>query len=66
VLDVAESVGVEIEWSCRSGTCGSCVVKLLSGEVSMEVEDGLDDEDRAAGMILACQARATSNIAVEA
>lgn len=66
VLDIAESVGVEIEWSCRSGTCGSCVVKLLSGEVSMEVEDGLDDEDRAAGMILACQARATANIAVEA
>lgn len=66
VLDVAESIGVEIDWSCRSGTCGSCVVKLLSGEVSMEVEDGLDDEDRAAGMILACQARATANIAVEA
>ncbi len=66
VLDAAESVGVEIEWSCRSGTCGSCIVKLLSGEVSMEVQEGLDDEDRAAGMILACQARATANIAVEA
>ncbi len=66
VLEVAESLGVEIEWSCRSGTCGSCKVKLLSGKVSMEVEDGLDDEDRAAGLILACQARATGDIAVEA
>lgn len=66
VLEVAEALGVEIEWSCRSGTCGSCKVKLLSGKVSMEVEDGLDDEDRAAGLILACQARATGDIAVEA
>lgn len=66
VLEVAESIGVEIEWSCRSGTCGSCKVKLLSGTVSMEVEDGLDAEDRAAGLVLACQARATADIAVEA
>jgi len=66
VLEAAESIGVEIDWSCRSGTCGSCKVKLTSGEVSMEVDDGLDAEDRAAGLILACQARATANIAVEA
>jgi len=66
ILDLADSIGVEIEWSCRSGTCGSCAVKLVSGEVTMEVEDGLDDEDREAGMILACQAHATENVAVEA
>ncbi len=66
ILDAAESVDVEIEWSCRSGTCGSCTVKLLSGEVTMEIDDGLDDEDRAAGLVLACQARATADLEVDA
>ena len=66
VLEAAESISVAIDWSCRSGTCGSCAVKLISGKVTMEVDDGLDDEDRAAGMILACQARATADVAVEA
>ena len=66
VLDVADSVGVDIEWSCRSGTCGSCAVRLLSGEVTMDVEDGLDPDDRKAGMILACQAHASDDLTVEA
>lgn len=66
ILDVADSIGVEIEWSCRSGTCGSCAVKLVSGDVTMEVDDGLDAEDREAGMILACQAHATADVGVEA
>ena len=66
ILDVADSIGVEIEWSCRSGTCGSCAVKLVSGQVTMEVDDGLDDEDREAGLILTCQAHATADVAVEA
>jgi len=66
ILDVAETVDVEIEWSCRSGTCGLCSVKLLSGEVEMETDDGLDSDDREAGMVLACQAHATADVAVEA
>lgn len=66
VLDVAESVDVEIDWSCRMGTCGICAAKLLEGSVEMEVDDGLDEEDRSAGKILTCQAKATSDIMVEA
>ena len=66
ILDAAETVDVEIEWSCRSGTCGSCTVKLLSGDVEMETDDGLDEEDRAAGLVLACQARSKANVVVEA
>ena len=29
ILDVADSIGLEIDNACRSGTCGSCKVKLL-------------------------------------
>ena len=66
VLEAAEAVDVEIDNSCRAGSCGSCMVKLLSGEVAMEVDDALEEEDKAQGYILACQAIPTTNIVVEA
>ena len=66
VLEAAEDCGVDIDNSCRSGTCGSCRVNLLSGQVSMEVEDALEPEDKAKGYILACQAVATEDVTVEA
>ncbi len=33
-----EDVGVDIDYSCRVGTCGVCKVKLLSGAVTMEID----------------------------
>lgn len=66
VLEAAEREGVDIDYSCRVGMCGVCRVKLLAGNVSMEVDDGLEPEDKAAGMILACQAKSTEDVTVEA
>lgn len=66
VLDVADKAGVEIDSSCRSGQCGLCKVKLLAGEVTMECEDSLSEEEKTEGQILACQAKATGNIEVDA
>lgn len=66
VLDVADAAGVEIDNSCRSGQCGLCKVKLLSGNVTMDCDDSLSDDDKQHGLILACQARASENIEVEA
>jgi ferredoxin-NADP reductase len=66
VLEASEDVGVNIEYSCRTGTCGVCRTKLLDGTVTMEVEDGLEPGDKEAGIILACQARATADVTVDA
>lgn len=66
VLEAAEEAGVEIDNSCRSGTCGSCKVKLLSGSVTMDCEDALEPGDKAQNLILACQAKASGEITVEA
>lgn len=66
VLEASEDVGVNIDYSCRVGTCGTCKTKLVSGSVTMEVEEGLDPGDKEQGWILACQAKATADIAVEA
>jgi ferredoxin-NADP reductase len=66
VLELSEELGIGIENSCRVGTCGVCKVKLTAGEVTMAVEDALDAEDKAAGIILACQAIPAGPITVEA
>ncbi len=65
ILDIAESIGVEIDNACRSGTCGSCKVKLVSGIVSMEYEDALTKEEKAQNVILACQAISVDDVEVD-
>ena len=66
VLEIAELVGVPIDYQCRVGTCGICKTKLLEGKVTMEVEDALTPEDKAQNIILACQAKSIGNLVVEA
>ena len=66
VLDAAEAIGVEIDYSCRVGICGVCRVRLLEGAVTMEVQEGLQPGDKERGIILACQAKSTGNLVVEA
>ncbi len=66
VLEVAESIGVPIDYSCRAGICGVCKTHLLEGNVTMEVQDALTEDDKAKGIILACQARSIGSLVVEA
>jgi ferredoxin-NADP reductase len=66
VLEVAESVGVSIDYSCRAGVCGVCKTHLLQGNVTMEVQDALTADDKANGLILACQAKSVGDLVVEA
>ena len=66
ILDAADGAGVFIDNACRSGTCGSCRVKLISGTVSMAVEDALTEQDKAEGYILTCQAKIRGDVKVDA
>jgi ferredoxin-NADP reductase/DMSO/TMAO reductase YedYZ heme-binding membrane subunit len=66
VLEAAEDAGVEIPFECRSGICGQCKTQLISGRVTMDAQDALTAADRARGLILACQARATRTVEVDA
>lgn len=60
LVDAAEAGGVKLDYSCRSGTCGTCRVRVVKGTVSMARRDALLAADEAEGTVLACQARPTS------
>ena len=66
VLEAAEEAGVAIPFECRSGLCGQCKTQLVSGRVTMDVQDALTAADRSRGVILACQARATRDLEIDA
>jgi len=66
LLDLAEEQDIDLDYSCRSGSCGDCKVKLIKGEVEMESEEGLDTEEKSAGYILTCVGTPRSNCILDA
>lgn len=61
LLDVLLAKGLDAPFSCREGHCGACAVTLRGGEVSMEVNDVLEQQDLDEGLILACQSHPESD-----
>jgi ferredoxin-NAD(P)+ reductase (naphthalene dioxygenase ferredoxin-specific) len=63
ILETALSAGVPYPHGCRIGECGSCKSTLISGKVALSGYDEavLSEEERAAGLILACRARPQSD-----
>lgn len=62
LLDVLLAAGLPAPFSCREGACSACACVLQEGTVDLERNEVLDDVDLADGIILACQARATSPV----
>ncbi len=66
ILEAAEQLDVELPFECRSGVCGQCKVRLLSGSVKMDSADALSPVERKQGFILACQSHPTSDVVIDA
>lgn len=65
LLEGATGAGIELDFSCTMGGCGSCKARLLNGEVVMDEPNCLSPAERAEGMILTCVARPLSDVAIE-
>lgn len=61
LLDVLLGAGIEAPFSCQEGHCGACAATRVSGEVEMAVNDVLDADDLADGLVLVCQSRPVSD-----
>jgi len=67
ILDVAERSGLELDYSCRSGICGTCKQKLLSGSVKYDADpEALSESDRDSGYLLTCSAHPIGRVEIDA
>jgi len=67
IVDAAKAAGYELPYSCRTGVCGSCKGRVVSGSVALPAAlAGISAEERAAGMTLLCQACPTSDLEIGA
>ena len=68
VLEAALAAGLNLPHSCKSGHCGSCRARLIGGEIRYPQGRplGITAEEEARGGVLLCQARAHSDLTVEA
>ncbi|MEX2293904.1 MAG: ferredoxin--NADP reductase [Acidimicrobiales bacterium] len=60
ILQTARQVGMSPPFSCESGSCATCMGRLVEGSVAMHVNNALTDDEVAEGWILTCQSVPTS------
>jgi ferredoxin len=58
LLDAALSNGIELPYDCRAGHCGTCCVRVVSGNV----QGGAGSQP---GIVHACQCRISGDVVVE-
>jgi len=62
VLDGLLRSGAQIPHSCKSGVCGSCLLRAVEGEVPPRAQAGLKDSWRVQGYFLACVCHPSSDL----
>jgi len=55
ILDAALKQGADLPYACKGGVCTTCKAKLIEGEITMDVNWGLEPDEVARGFILTCQ-----------
>jgi ferredoxin-NADP reductase len=60
LLQTARIAGLRAPSSCETGSCGTCMARIVSGSARMLNNDALDDGEVADGWVLTCQSLPTS------
>jgi CDP-4-dehydro-6-deoxyglucose reductase len=66
LLDAAQAAGLVLEHSCRSGRCGSCKARLVSGRVvALQPDLSLTAAEQAQGWRLTCTSAAAGDVSLD-
>src|SRR4051794_38003041 len=57
LLEYLQEKGIDAPFSCREGQCSACACVVLEGDVRLQHNEVLDQDDLADGIRLVCQAR---------
>ena len=60
LLHMARTAGLRAPSSCETGSCGTCMARIVEGSARMLNNDALDDDEVAEGWVLTCQSLPTS------
>jgi ring-1,2-phenylacetyl-CoA epoxidase subunit PaaE len=60
ILDAAQRVRADLPFACKGGVCGTCRARVCDGEVRMRRNFALEEDELAAGFVLTCQSRPTT------
>ncbi|MFB0625847.1 2Fe-2S iron-sulfur cluster-binding protein [Streptomyces sp. AB3(2024)] len=60
LLDAVLRGRADAPYACKGGVCGTCRAFLVTGEVRMDRNFALEEEETEAGFVLACQSHAVS------
>lgn len=60
ILDAGIAHGADLPYSCKGGVCSTCKARLEKGDVEMEVNYALEDDEVERGYILTCQSHPRS------
>lgn len=66
ILQAARSAGVRIPAACENGLCGTCKTLKISGEIEMNHNGGILDEEIEEGYFLACCSKPLTPVEVDA
>lgn len=66
VLEAVLKVRPDAPFACKGGVCGTCRARVVLGQVEMEVNYALEQDELATGLVLTCQAHpVTDEVRVE-
>ena len=60
LLQTARTQALQAPYSCETGSCGTCMARIIDGSARMVNNDALEDDEVAEGYVLTCQALPTS------